>query len=93
MRFTLAPSATRLETVGRHLIVFDELSSDTHVLNEAAGALLLAISEAPRTMSEVVELLADLLVESERPRAAAHAQATVDQLRSLGLVLPAGSRP
>ena len=93
MQFTLAPSATRLETVGRHLIVFDELSWDTHVLNEAAGALLLSMAEAPRTMREVAALLADLLTESERPRADAYAQATVEQLRSLGLVIPAGSPP
>lgn len=92
MRFALAPSATRLEPVGRHLIVFDELSRDTHVLNEAAGALLLSLAEAPRTMNELTALLADLLTESERTRARAHAEHTVDQLCSLGLVIPAESR-
>jgi PqqD family protein of HPr-rel-A system len=88
MRFALAPSATRLETVGRHLIVFDESSWDTHVLNEAAGALLLSTAEAPRTVPELTALLADLLVEPER--AQAHAQGTVEHLCLLGLVVPAG---
>lgn len=90
MRFALAPAATRLETVGQHLFVFDELSWDTHVLNEAAGALLLSIAETPRTVNELEALLRDLLAESERPRAEAHARATVDQLRALGLVIPVG---
>ena len=91
MRFALAPSATRLEAVGRHLIVFDESSWDTHVLNEAAGALLLSIAEAPRTESELTALLADLLTESERSQAQAHARGTVDRLRALGLVVASGS--
>ena len=93
MRYALAPSATRLEAVGRHLMVFDGSSWDTHVLNEAAGALLMSISESPRTLGDLAMLLADLLNESERPRAEAHAHATVEQLRSLGLIVPAGSRP
>jgi len=93
MQFTLAPSATRLETVGRHLIVFDESSWDTHVLNEAAAALLLSIAETPRTLDDVAALLAEWLTDSERPLAAAHARATVDQLRSLGLIVAAGSQP
>jgi PqqD family protein of HPr-rel-A system len=93
MRFALSPSASRLETVGRHLVVFDESSWDTHVLNEAAGALLLSIAEAPRTVDEIAAMLAELLIDSERSRAEAHAQATVEQLHSLGLIVPAGSRP
>ena len=93
MRFALAPSATRLETVGRHLIVFDEASWDTHVLNAAAGAMLLSIAEAPRTVDELTALLEELLRESERPQAGAHARATLDQLHALGLIAPAGSPP
>ena len=93
MQFALSSSASRLETVGRHLIVFDESSWDTHVLNEAAGALLLAIAEAPRSVDEITSMLTEWLTESERANAGTHAQATVEQLRSLGLIVPAGSRP
>ena len=87
MRFALAPSARRLETVGRHLIVFDGSSWDTHVLNEAAGVLLRATAEAPRTVTELTVLLEDLLTEPERVHARANVQGTVEQLCSLGLVV------
>jgi PqqD family protein of HPr-rel-A system len=93
MRFTLALSATRLETVGRYLFVFDESSWDTHVLNEAAGVMLKSIAETPRTEDDVACLLAEWLTESERSRAEAHARVTIDQLRTLGLIVPAGSQP
>lgn len=93
MRFALAPAATRLEPVGHHLIVFDEAAWDTHVLNEAAGALLLSMAEAPRSVSELGALLGELLTESERPRAEAHAQAAVEQLHALGLVVAVGPQP
>ena len=92
MRFALAPAASRLEPIGQHLIVFDEVSWDTHVLNESAGALLLSIAEAPRTVSELESLLCDLLTESERPRAEAYARAAIDQLYCLGLVIRVGPR-
>ena len=87
VRFTLAPAASRLESVGRDLVVFDEVSWDTHLLNEAAAALLLSMSESPRTLDELTALLEDALVEAERSRARAYAAETVEQLRSLGLVV------
>ena len=86
-RFALAPAASRLEPLGEHVLVFDESSWDTHVLNEAAGALLLAIAEAPRAMGELVALLHELLNDAERDHAESHARSTVGRLQSLGLII------
>jgi len=88
VRFALTPAASRFESVGEHLIVFNEVSWDTHLLNKAMAALLLSMTESPRTLDELTALLEEVLVDAERPRAGAYAVAAVEQLRSLGLVGP-----
>lgn len=89
-RFAIAPAAVRVEPLGVDLLVFNAVSWETHLLNQAAGAVLQFISQSPRSGEEVAALLADLLVERERPMAARHAKATVEQLESLGLVVCTG---
>ena len=89
-RFALAPAVVRIEPLGAELLVFNAVSLETHLLNQAAGAVLRFISLSPRSAAEVAALLAVLLVERERPAAARHATATVEQLESLGLVVGTG---
>ena len=85
-RFALAPAVARIEPLGRQLVVFNSASYETHLFNEAAGALLQFIAETPRAPDELQELLAELLTDRERDEAQAHARAALEQLRSLGLV-------
>lgn len=93
VRFALAPAASRFESVGEHLVVFNEISWDTHLLNEAAAALLLSMVKGPRTLDELTALLEEVLVDAERSKAGLHAVEAIEQLRSLGLVEPDVTEP
>ncbi len=70
------------------LAVFNPVSWDTHLLNSAAAVVLRCIEEAPRTESEVVLLLEELLDEESRPQAVNHARAVLADLQRLGLISP-----
>lgn len=67
-------------------VVFNPLSWEVHILNAAAAAVYHLLAEAPRSPLEIESLLRELLVETERDRAAEHARRVVADLRSLGLV-------
>jgi PqqD family protein of HPr-rel-A system len=82
----LTAAAARIEALGSQVAVFNSTSFETHLVNEAAGALLLNIAETPRTAAELAELLAELLRPAERGNAATYARDTLARLESLGLV-------
>ena len=68
-------------------VVFNPFSWETHVLNPAAAIVLeLAAADSPCTEAGVAEVLAEVLDENERPRAAEHARHVLVQLRELGLL-------
>ena len=71
--------------------VFNPISWDTHLLNGAATAVLQFIDEAPRTESEIVLLLEELLESGSRPQAASHTTSVLDELQRLGLIRPAAA--
>jgi PqqD family protein of HPr-rel-A system len=85
-RFALAPAAGRVAPIGDCVAVFNAASFETHVCNPAAGALLELIAEQPRSVDELAAHLAEWLAPEQRATAAAHAEAVLEQLRSLGLV-------
>ena len=85
-RFRLASTVTRIEPLGRQLLVFNAASYETHLVNEAAGALLQFMADSPRACEELQELLTELLNDHERGGAQAHARSALNQLQSLGLV-------
>lgn len=87
IRYALAPDGARHASLGRHLVVFNPVSWETHLLNAAAGEVLLALADRPQTVAEIGALLADLLAPEERSSAAAHAEATLQQLQALGLAV------
>jgi PqqD family protein of HPr-rel-A system len=49
---------TLLQALDRTWVAFSAASGETHLLNTEAAALLQALIEQPRTISEVAELLA-----------------------------------
>lgn len=53
------PTGTLLQPLGPTWVAFSALSGETHLLNDEAAALLEALLEAPRTLAEVAELLAE----------------------------------
>ena len=59
----LRPGAL-LEEVGDMWVAFSAASGETHLLNVEAAAFLEVLSEAPRNLNEVIELMAS---ESGRP--------------------------
>jgi PqqD family protein of HPr-rel-A system len=87
MQFALARADTRIDMLGDDAVVFNPSSWETHLLNPAAAAILLAIARAPKTDAELADLLGRLLRDGDRSAAQHHAQATVGQLGSLGLVV------
>jgi PqqD family protein of HPr-rel-A system len=87
MQFALARADTRIETLGEDVVVFNAASWETHLLNAAAGAVLLAIAERPRSDAQLAGLLGELLPDGDGAAARDHARAAVGQLAALGLVV------
>lgn len=67
-------------------VAFNPFSWETHLLNPAAALVLEMVAAAPRTEADVARMLADVLDESERPRAADHAQRVLRELIGLRLL-------
>jgi len=76
----------RILTFDDEAVVFDPLSWDAHLLNNAATAVLELLQDEPRTELEVIEFLADALQPKEQVRAAEHAKQLLVELKTLGLV-------
>jgi PqqD family protein of HPr-rel-A system len=85
-RYALASAAARIEPMGEHLAVFNGASFETHLLNPAAGVLLQAIAEAPRSMDELAGALAHRLAPEEVSNVAAHVETAIGQFLRLGLI-------
>ncbi len=71
---------------GTDLILFNPLSWETHVLNEAASAVLELIEEAPRSIEEIAEFFFEALTDSEQARALEHAKKVISDLEALELI-------
>lgn len=76
---------------GDEAVIFSPLSWDAHLLNPAAAAVLELLQEAPRSETEVVEFLVEVLRPEERPRAADHSKQLIRELLSLGLIQADGN--
>ena len=72
-------------------VIFSPLSWDAHLLNPAAAAVLELLQEKPRSETEVIEFLAEVLRSEERPRAADHSKQLIRELLSLGLIQAHGN--
>jgi len=84
-RFTVT-DGLRILTFDDEAVVFDPLSWDAHLLNNAAAAVLELLKDEPRTEREVIEFLEDALQPREQPQAAEHARQLLVELKTLGLV-------
>ena len=71
---------------GDESVVFNPASWDAHLLNAAAAGILELLAQGPQSASELESFLRAVLLESERPQAAIHAQRLVQELTQLGLV-------
>ena len=85
-RYAIAPGV-RLCMLDDEAIVFNPFSWETHLLNCAAALALDMASSGSCTEAAVFALLAEVLEEQERPRAAEHARELVQQLLALRLLV------
>jgi PqqD family protein of HPr-rel-A system len=85
-RYAVAPGV-RLCILDDEAIVFNPFSWETHLLNCAAALALDMASSGPCTEATIHALLAEVLDEQERPRAAEHARELVQQLLALRLLV------
>lgn len=74
-------------------VAFNPFSWETHLLNPAAALVLDMAAAGPCTEADVAQVLADVLDESERPRAADHAQRLLRELIGLRLLDECGVEP
>lgn len=68
------------------IVVMNPRSWDVHVLNAAAALTYEFLAAAPRSLSDIESLLADVLAEDQRHLAPDHAKRIVADLMDLGLV-------
>ncbi len=87
-----AVAGVRCLDLGDEAVVFDPLSWDAHVLNEAAVAVLELLRQ-PCTVDRIAAFLGEALVESERDAAPAHARRLLDELVALRLVHEVDEKP
>lgn len=85
-RYAIAPDV-RLSMLDDEAIIFNPFSWETHLLNCAAALALDMAASGSCTEAGVGELLAEVLDEQERPRAAEHAQELLQQLLALRLLV------
>ena len=71
---------------GDECVVFNPLSWDAHILNAAAALVLDLLGGEAQGTDEVAAVLRDVLVDSERTEAPAHARRLIHELMELGLV-------
>jgi PqqD family protein of HPr-rel-A system len=81
-----AEPGIRLLDFDDEFVVFNPLSWDAHLLNEAAAAVLELLVESPRTADEIAAFLREALADAERAAADAHAQRLIEELSRLALV-------
>ena len=85
----LAPAPRlRFAELDDGLAVFEPSSGLTHLLNDAAAAVLEFLFEQPRSEADVVFLLEQLLEEGKRGEAAKHASQVLGDLLQLHLIIP-----
>jgi PqqD family protein of HPr-rel-A system len=89
-RFVPVASIRRIDFDGE-VVLFNPLSWETHLLNEAAAAVLDLLHDAPCGTDDVSEFLAGVLEQSERQSCHEHASAVLRDLASLGLIREEGS--
>jgi PqqD family protein of HPr-rel-A system len=85
--YKLAPQLDHRLALGAELVVFNPASWETHVLNDAAAAVLEAIAAAPKTEHAIAALLRERLIDDQQAEAPHYAHSALEQLRSLGLIL------
>ena len=77
----------RLRILDDEAIVFNPFSWETHLLNPAAALVLEMASSGACTEGDMGDVLAEVLEEHERPRAAEHAKVLVQELLTLRLLI------
>jgi PqqD family protein of HPr-rel-A system len=81
-----AVEGIRLLDFGEESIVLNPRSWDAHLINAAAGEILARLMAVPHSAREVEEFLYEVLLDSEKPRAAEHARRLLVEMTQLGLL-------
>ncbi|MBK9028861.1 conserved hypothetical protein [Candidatus Propionivibrio aalborgensis] len=68
------------------LVVYQKSSGDTHLLESLAGVLLELVESAPCTAEQLCLKLDDIFEDEDKTRALEVIEATLLQLRGVGLV-------
>lgn len=85
-QFELAPDV-RIIVFDDEAVVFNPFTWETHVLNESATLVVERLQAGACGMTEVEELLAAVLDDTEKPLAAEHAERVLQDLASLRLIV------
>ena len=68
-------------------VIYDQLSGDTHVLDEVSGGLICALSKQALSRFELLAILTDLFVEATEPELESYLHDFVEKFKLLGLLI------
>jgi PqqD family protein of HPr-rel-A system len=91
-RYALSPDV-RIRRLDDDAIVFNPHSWETHLLNPAAALVLELSGSDDCTVASVADILAEVLDDAERPRAAEHARQLLNELVGLRLLVELAAEP
>ena len=86
LRFAVATDV-RVCVLDDEAIVFSPFSWETHLLNPAAALVLEIAASGPCTEAGIRDVLAEILGEQDRPRAAEYARSLLRELVDLRLLV------
>lgn len=86
------PASTRILLFDGEAVVFNPVTWETHILNDAGAAVLGALRDAPRSRHELFELLGAARDTGDETRVLRDAlDRLLAELESVGLIESAGS--
>jgi len=68
-------------------VIYDQLSGDTHVLDEVSGGLICALSKQALSRTELLVTLTALFVEATEPELESYLDEFVEKFELLGLLV------
>jgi PqqD family protein of HPr-rel-A system len=83
----------RIRRLDDDAIVFNPFSWETHLLNPAAALVLELSASDDCTVASVTEVLAEVLDDAERLRAAEHARQLLNELVGMRLLVEIAAGP
>jgi PqqD family protein of HPr-rel-A system len=84
-----SPSTLHTRAWDDEIVVYDELSGNTHVLGQVAARVLAAIAQAPADSAALAQALPDLWADQTAGQEHAQLEAILGQLAGISLIAPA----